>query len=315
MILNPDWSSSAERWIHRIKFREGVLLLAWHGAMIRIDLGLSDARIHRSMSDTNRGAVKLNTHGNSYSGWYNDSPTNSPIITRNTTTNWSTPSQDEWAIPDNDVNDCDLWFNGGYEYRVAATEAGLRVYKWRRWYFYGNNEEGMATPDWSYWDTANDVEWVIFDQSSGELFWHDMTNMYSAPKTSGGSDGWEDRMDESLFPAAVTKALPGTREWRSQYVAVKYGNYIFIPADEGVYRIDWPSGSWELFYGNSASSATHKVLPNYSFPTALALGADGATDVLVVGMYDGTAVVKLTDNTLHSQTPAKANQRVDVVAA
>ena len=215
------------------------------------------------------------------------------------------------------MNDCDLLFAGGYEYRVAATEAGLRVFKWRRWYLQGylNNEENITTPDWSDWDTANNVEWCLFDQATGELFWHDKTNMYSAQKTNGGFSGWEDRMDESTFPAETTKALPGTREWRGQWVAVRYGSYFFIPADEGVYRVNWPSGSWELFYGIPGSGATHEILPNYSFPTALALGQDGTTDVLIVGMWDGTAIVKLALHTLHSQTPAKSNQRVDVVAA
>lgn len=315
--LNTDWGGT-EMWVHKVAFRGGVAVLAWHGGLVRIDFNISEIRAGRLLTDTNRGAVKLDSHGVAYSGQRSmASNTNSHIILRNASSNFSTPSLDAWAIPSRDVNAVDLLHSGEYEFIAAGTAAGIRILKWRRWYFLGVDEENIRTPDWSEWNTANDVEWILFDETTGELFWHDRTNMYSAPRTSGGSDGWEDRMDESTFPAAVTKALPGIREWRGQYVAVKYGSYIFIAADEGIYRVNWPSGSWELFYGNVASVATHKILPNYSFPTSLALGRDDAEleDVLVVGMFDGTAVVTLSDNTLHSQTPVKLNQRIDLVAA
>jgi hypothetical protein len=311
--IDPNWAGT-DQWVHDLAFSQGVTLLAYHGALVRIDFNLSDIRIGRLLTDANRGARKKNTHGFAYDGWRNlGSNTNSHIVVRNGGDGFGEPSLDAWQVDSRDVNSVDLWHAAGYEYRAIASASGLRMHKWRRWYFAGTDEEGIKTPDWSVWDTANAVFWCRLDKTSGELFWMDDTNMYSAPQ--GGGTGWEDRFDESPFSAVTTKALPGTREYFTKWMFVRYGNYLFTPADEGIYRVNWPSGSWELFYGNAASAATHKILPNYSFPTCLALGADGATPILVVGMLDGTAVIDLSDDSLHSQTPTRTGQLTQVVAA
>lgn len=314
-ILNPDWGGT-DKWVHQVVLSQGVALIAWHGALVRLDFNMSDVRIGRLLTDTSRGARKKTTHGNLYGGWRcAASVLNSHIVTRNLNTGFGTPSLNAWQIDARDVNSVDLWHTAGYEYRAIATAGGMRMQKWRRWYMQGSTYEGIETPDWSYWTTATATLWCFLDKATGELFWHDGTNMYSVPKTNGGSTGWEDRMDESPFPDEISKALPGTREWRSQNFAVRYGAYLFLVADEGIYRVNWPSGSWELFYGNAVSAATHKVLPNYSFPTAIDLAKDGSEDLLVVGMIDGVVVVKLSDNTEYARTPVEGGQFTLAVSA
>ena len=300
--LNSNWGGT-DIWVHDVAFIDGVMLIAWHGALVRVDFNLSDIRIGRLSTDSNRGAVKRTTHGNGYPGMgAAGSLLNSQVITRNENTGFTTPALNDWAIPSRDVNSVDLWHDGGYEYRVVGTAAGLRVQKWRRWYFEGVGVEGIETPEYSSWDTSNAILWTKL-RSDGVLFWMDNAKLYSRSKTGAGQ-GWEDWMTGGSFSAENEKDLPGTRWLPFQYRGQVYSSYVFVPTNEGVYRVNWPSGSWELFYGNSLSGATHAILPDYKLVSALALGNDGTTDLLIISLEQeqkGQVVaVRLSDNTVYA---------------
>jgi hypothetical protein len=147
------------------------------------------------------------------------------------------------------------------------------------------------------------MKWCFFDRLDGELFYADTTKVYSVARSGAG--GWETVMTGGTFTAQTEKSLPGTRHVDSQYLLVRYGDYLFIPAWEGVYRVNWPSGSWELFYGSAGSGATHEILPDYQQVLSLALGKDGVVDLLAIGLrFRGLGggqivVAKLSDNTVY----------------
>jgi hypothetical protein len=312
-ILGTGWGGT-DQWVHDVAFSEGVALIAWHGAVIRVDFNLNDVRIGRLITDTNRGAGRLTSHGNGYVGWkVAGSPTNAHINTRNASYGFSTPSYDAWQVDSRDVNSVDLSHVFEYEYRAIASAAGLRMHKSRRWYVAGADEEGITTPDWSEWDQTENVLFCRMDTGDQEVFWiDDQEDMHS--RARGAAGGWETAMDESTFAAGTTKALPGTRSHSQQYMFVRLDPYVFVPADEGVYRINWPSGSWELFYGVAGSGATHEVLPSYSHVTTLTLANDGSQNLLVVGMIDGVAVVDRDIHTIYGQTPSKRGHFTEAVA-
>lgn len=279
-----------------VAWDDGLLLLAYgsdasetqEGGAIMIDFVLDSIRQHREAVSTICGSYHRGTR----------SRADGVIVGRNSGVAYSV-DDDTWQIQDYRVWGVDLYRDSGFEYRAIATVEGMTVVKLTRWELQTALQRSTGT------ETTH-MRWCLFDPSDGELFYMDDTTMHSRAKTGAG--GWETVMDGGTFTAATTKALPGSRHRNEQYMAVRYGSYLFMPAVEGVYRIDWPSGSWTLFYGKPGSGATHEILPDGDV-TALTFGNDGTYDMLAVGMrnirWGGGQIVavKLTDNTIYGLTP------------
>ncbi len=261
---------------NRVRWDNGLLYLAFgskpteanEGSGIWIDFTTDWVRLHREAVSTVCG------------GFFAGSAMRSEgsIALRNATWGWAF-DDDTWQTPQYRHLDVDIYRNGGYEYRVSSTSGGIAMFKWQRWYMvnnWGSVERSASTETTAMWACK-------VDPLTGELFYMDSDNLYSAFK--GGGSGWEDAMDGGTFSAATTKAFPGTRVYGYEHQFQLYNPYVFVVAYEGVYRVNWPSGSWELFYGKeSRSDATHNILPEYDRATSIELASDGGTDLLLIGL-------------------------------
>jgi hypothetical protein len=260
----------------RVRWDNGLLYLAFgskptegnEGSGIIIDFTTEYIRLHRESASTVTG------------GFFAGSAMRARgcIALRNAAWGWGF-DDNTWQTPQYRHFDVDIYRNGGYEYHVNATGAGMAMFKWQQGYLannWGSVERSTST------ETTSMVSCKV-DPTTGELFYMDSTNLYSAFK--GGGTGWEDAMDAGTFSADTTKALPGTRLYDYEYRFQIFNPYIFVVGYEGVYRVDWPSGSWELFYGKaSRSDATHNILPEYDRATSIVLANDGGTNLLLIGL-------------------------------
>lgn len=278
----------------RVSWDDGLLLVAYGtgpsstaaGAALVIDFTMDSARWHREAVATNTGAYYRGTLNRASGG----------IALRNSASGGYSGDDDDWAIPDYRTFDTAIWRDAGFEYRAIATATGMAIFEWQRWFL----ENTPFLDHWVSTETAY-MRWCWVDQSNGDLYYMDSSNLYQAPK--GGGSGWSDGISGSSWTAANQKALPGTRFAPEQYLAVVFGSYVYLLANEGIYRINWPSGSWELYYGHADTEATAKVLPIYDAVTGLKLAHDGVTSLLVVGLEkDGIgqiALIRLPANTLY----------------
>jgi hypothetical protein len=107
------------------------------------------------------------------------------------------------------------------------------------------------------------------------------------------------------FTANYSKLLPGTRSYWSQYTMTRFSTFIFVPADEGVYKIDWPTGSFVLEYGAPGSGAVHEILPE-GRATEVLYTQDGTNDLLLVGIAteaDGQLVsIRMNNHSIWAKT-------------
>jgi hypothetical protein len=210
-----------------------------------------------------------------------------------------TEDDDDWSIQTYRVHSVDIVKISGQQYWAVATNAGLTMFR-------KHPHNNIDSPDIGNATTlAVPIHDVLFDQATGDVWYVDGTNVYSTSFTN-----WSSQIDGGVFGQDTTKALPGTRSQNSQYRITKFGTHILIPSNEGVYDIDWPSGSFTLLYGKPGSGATHEILPDYSAVTAVAVGQDdSANDVLIVGMKGGAnnhvAVVDLGTDLLYGFTAAE----------
>lgn len=207
------------------------------------------------------------------------------------------------ALPSNSVLDCDAFMPdalqvGDEVFLAAATSAGMAMLKLE----YSHSQTAW---EYSLSSETTEMHWCALDPVSGELFYMDDTNMYSRDKTGGGQ-GWEDWMTGGSWTREYEKALPGTRFAETQLRAERYSTFLFIPANEGIYRVNWPSGSWTLFYGKVGSGATHEILPNYKSITSITFGNDGTNNILIAALEQeqrGQIVaIKLADDSIYAKS-------------
>jgi hypothetical protein len=301
---NVMGATSANVRARRVAWYNGLAFVAYGnestdtegGAGIWINFAMDTVRWTRSLVST--------TTGSYYRGALRR--TAGAISVRNSATGGYSGDYNDWSQPDNRTYDVALWYSSGYLYWAAATLDGLTVFKWQ--YNYLQNSPEIENADTN---EITHMRWCYLDASDGELFYMDTTKMYSKTKA-----GYELVMDGGSFSRDTEKTLPGTRSSVDQYIAVPYGSYFFVPTNEGIYRVDWPSGSFTLFYGVTGSGATHEILPG-SRPqvNTLATAVDGATDVLLVGLTHQTAVIKLSDNTFYARTRVLTGHTPAAVAA
>jgi hypothetical protein len=301
------YSSYGQRpW--KVKWSNGLLMIAHgssptqseEGGAIWVDFTWDQIRIHRQAVSTVCG------------GYYGGTGTkpNGQIALRNGNYSYS-GDYDEWAILDYRVYDVDILHAGDYEYRAVCCNDGIRMFKVKRWYPLDPvGLENSSGPE------SSRMVWCEIDKTDGELFYMDATTLYSRDKTGAGQ-GWEDWMTGGVWAAQYSKALPGTRQFEFQLRPARIEPYIFLPAIEGVYRVDWPTGSWELFYGKVGSGATHEVLPDYDMVVAVAVGQDDlAESLLVVATAKDNrgqeVAIKLSDDTVYGRAK-KADLKVPSV--
>lgn len=291
----------------RLAMKEGVLLVALsdyssEGGLLRIDFNLDEVRIHRGETSSITGAVYKTPHG--ATNWGRDCAPGI-ISGRNSAKDWG-GDYNTWKLQGYPTQGTDLWFDSGFEYRAAAG-SGLSLFKWRRWYFQGLVPN---TPNDIYWAWSNETDrmyWCYF-RDNGELMYMDDVNVYSVFNGT-----YETRLlggFAHVFPADQSKALPGTRTYDVQKVLVPYStSYFYLPADEGVFRVDWPVGSFLHMYGPPGSGASHEIIPANHIVMGVVIGDDGGSPVLVLTLYDQTLgtnrlmAINIVGDTVHSLTP------------
>lgn len=312
--------NSGNSIIRDISWSDGILIIAvgrdtaeaQEGELIVIDFTMNIARYHREVASGVTGGIYQ-------TGQYMYEPGH--IVERNSGRNWANDAA-AWQIPDYRTRSVSAFHDAGYHYRAVGTVEGAAIFKWLRWNMHGIDAD---SDDWDL-HRANSTEVTEIIRArffNGELFYCDFDNLYSRDRTNG-STGWEDNIDGS-FSAEYTKALPGSRNSNhlNQYEPVFYQpaatKYVFMPSFEGVYRIDWPSGSWELFYSGVGQGGTHEILPTGSVVNSLMIVNDGTYDLMVIGAGSGTEsqifVVKLIDNTLYGVSVPRLPTRTPVVVA
>ena len=223
---------------------------------------------------------------------------------RNSGQDWS-GDEDALAIPSYSVYDTDVYLPDGNNsqpgdriYYAIATRAGVNIQTFLTW-------ADAESPR----KVANSTEvgptWFCkFDVATGDLFYMDETNLYQVIKATidiGINGGFS-----NTFTATVVKALPGTRQFSHQYTFARFGNDIYVPADEGVYKVEWPGGTFQLFYGKPGSGAVHEILPEYNHCTEVHIDQDGSSNLLFIGTareVDGQLVtVRLNDHSIWARS-------------
>lgn len=270
---NALWSTTIEP--RRIVMRNGMMLVSYGigaGGTICIDFTTDDIRIHDLQSVAWTGA-RLRAYNGVYWGPVGASGRDCGpvgiIASRNLAGGYSGDS-DNWRIPSATVRFTDIYEDGGYLYKVHATQAGLGVHKWQRWY----NDGAVGSNWWSpiYFSSAvtTDMWWCWVDPSDGTLYYMDsdvlggaVGNIYIVPKAT-----WTATASGGTFAASASKTRPSNRWWTSfrgfqgSTECFIKGGYIYHAADEGIWRIDSAlAGSWELYIGSTGGSAVLPILP------------------------------------------------------
>lgn len=309
--------------VRDLKWHDGILFAAMskdtshdEGGLFWIDFTTDVVRVFRESISSLTGGF--------YQDWLMHEP--GPIVDRNSARGYANDNN-TWGTPDYRTWSTAIFADSGYLYIVVGTQYGIRIFRFKRWEFTGV-ESGVNDDDWGsvYVSSTENTRFLWCDFDADGTFYY-LTNsdsggdavIYSRDRTNGTPDGWEDGIPSGSFTAENSKILPGNRALELQYRALLYRpaatQYIFVPADEGVYRIEWPSGSWELFYG---SGGTHDILPTYTRITSIAISNDGTDDLMVVGIETNErsqiALVKISTNTLYGvsvpESPTRAPKMV-----
>lgn len=314
-----------------VRFKNGILLIAHgypsttgdEGGLIRVDFRLDEARIHRQSGSTITGGFYdcITNAGNSRGRHCGQGS----IEARNSDFGYF-GDFDDWQIPAYSVNGCALWSSGGYEYRAAATEAGLAIFRWRENYLNhgGGAGEDDDDPDRATWIETDFCYWCTIRESDGELFWvaNDGTGakLHSLSKT-----GYETPMDGGLFPAASSKTLPGTRNTGAtngwpQYKPAFLSSTVYVPSNEGVWSVNWPGGSWVRLFGPPGSGATYESLPSTTTRvTSVMVVKDGTIDLICIGVELGersqVQIFRLDTGALYAKTKVVGAKTTAALAA
>ena len=255
--------------IEKLAFRDGVLIaiVDWQAGIRRTlfidftaDLAIlfsSEGPAGAFMTDTENRVAGLGAWNSGIVGWTGSLSADSAFL-----------------IPGSLIQSfADIWFDSGKEYDAIVFGAGLKIFRHTRWH----TRTSPRIESTNSFETPAMLH-CVFDQTDGEIFYMSATTMYSASKMV-----WEAGMG-GTFPAEATKLLPGTQSQPSQQRIHRWNDYLFLAADEGVYRIEWPCGNWELFYGDASSSATYKILSDYD----LVLTIHVQDDTLLVSTSKGS---------------------------
>ena len=195
------------------------------------------------------------------------------IAQRNDGKNFITDDND-WAV----VNYNCFWidfFEDSYMYWVVSNRGGLSIFRQRRWYI-------MDSPSVESTRSVltSSMRFSIFGQD-GYLFYNldDSETLYIAEKST-----WEAAIGVGTFSHDISVTMLGTRNHKYQYNIIQdESKNIYIASEEGVYRLAWPfTGTFELFFSSSNSSATHKILLNYMYISSIHTFYKNGREYLIV---------------------------------
>jgi hypothetical protein len=290
-----------DNWDNRIEaidaaFQDGVLLIALSATRYGVDEGML------LVIDFTRDHVRLHRHAAStiLGTWYgNLISATGGIALRNTAKDWYSVAYAEWALQDRKVQSCSVVADGGSMYRAAAVGSGVAAFKLPRWHRQTTLQHAFSTE-------TTVMRFCRYNPVNGNLFYVDATTLYEATKAdvdAGLAGGFG-----NTFGATTTKALPGTAATPAHYRFHRYGSStLYMPRVEGLYKVDWPSGSFIHEYGDAASSAMHGVLPPHDALNDITFAQDGATDLLLVDLLiDGSTgqtqvvAIKLSDHSIYA---------------
>ena len=253
--------------IKNVVFRDGVMIAVvnWQAGLYRTflidftaDLAIlfsSEGPAGAFMTDTENRVAGLGIWNSGIGGWTGSLSADSAFLISGST----------------NQSFADIWFDSGKEYDAIAFGAGLKIFRHTRWH----TRTSPRIESTNSSETSAMLS-CVFDQDDGEVFYMSSTTAYSASKAT-----WEAGIG-GTFSSSTSKALPGTQSQSSQQRLKRYSSYLFIAADEGIYRVDWPSGSWQLFYADSGGQ--HDILPSYDRVS----GIDVQEDTLLATLVDGT---------------------------
>lgn len=292
-------NNAFDNWDARIAadyafFQDGVLVVALsayphaeEGGLLVIDFVRDEVRIHRHAAATITG------------GYYNGTLLpQGAILTRNDGKDWSGDFA-EWAVQDRRVQGCAVIANGGLTYRAAATFGGISVFKQTRGYTQEVLKYAQSTE-------TTLMRFCEFDEATGNLLYVDDSSVYEATQAdmdAGLAGGFG-----NTFGATTVKALPSWAWQPAHFRLHRYNtNYLYMPRAEGIYKVNWPGGSFVHEYGKAGSGAVHAILPDHHSLNDITLAQDGATDLLLVDLLISSdtgqsqvVAIKLSDHTIYA---------------
>lgn len=281
--INP-WNSGNERPL-RPDALDGVIMLSQsdggsYGGSLVLDFTLDSIRMHRGLGSSYTGCLRTKPTG---SVCYARDYSKGDMINRNAANGFG-GDYNNWRIPGESVQDVALLHYSGYQYRAHATQDGVGLHKWRRWWHEGTvAPDGVDIPQWAASNELTTMYWCYFRPSTRELMYLDDYTLYAVLEATyeirlGGGFG-------NMWSADYARALPGTFTWNSQKVAIPFGvNTFFIAMNEGIYSVDWPIGGFVKKYGVPGSGADYEILPAGMRPKAICLTQDSGNWILVVNM-------------------------------
>ena len=188
--------------------------------------------------------------------------------------------------------------NGNKHYWATGCDTGISVHSVQHAYYDGDAAVGrnLGAPQCVHHNLSARIVDITFRHDTYELFYQTITTVYSISLANLETALLADP-NGGAFSADTSAILPGTRSAPSQDKLVAHAGYVFVPRDEGVYRISWPAGTSELFYGDVNSSATHKILfPHGKVLTINYLIITGPITLLLIGMENGIVCANLSTN-------------------
>jgi len=283
------------------EWNDGVLIVALasvsgdYGGGVVIDFTEDRARAYADPS---------NSPGKTYAG--SDERASGAIALRNDGKSWS-HAESAWAIQENAVRFSSIYRDGAYEYHALATSAGVSVFKKTRW-----NRMDLPSVERAQSSETGDMSRAMFRESDGELFYTDDTNIMSISKAT------LDAAMSGSFSASTSKPVPGDAFPYASNKFVLHGSHVYFPSRQGVYRADWPSGSFSLFISNTEHSSTHEIIHwGYDSVSAIAVSSDGAVPVMILAMvnrfFSKVAVVNMLTWEIYGYDKAKNHSTVSEV--
>jgi hypothetical protein len=296
------------------------------GLVIFVDFSLDEIRIFRLESSSITGALFGTWNGSWFTknGQIGIESTNGQIAARNLDAGYS-GDNDSWAIQDNVSRYSCIFEDGGYVYRAIASKSGVTVNKWKRWYLFGDSSSGenLSGILYSHSNETGDIGWCWFN-SSGDLFYMSLDGFFCVQRST-----WESTLSDSggTFSAdTAISPLSGERTEIAQINAVYDINTsaFYIPSDEGVYKIAWPSATVTFHYGKLGSLADYDIF-NSSYNRVIMVDRviNNLTPCLIVAVEYGSRkntsgiifAVDLLTNTVYSKSSIDYGKIVKGISA
>jgi len=309
-----DWMTDARP--RRARMSNGILLVPFggssEGAGIFVNFMHDEIFLHREEASGVTGGLFRMHNGYYYApagAWGRDVSTIGQIASRHVGGGYS-GDRNRWRIPDYVTWDADIVQDGSWSYRAWVTDGGLTLNGFKPGYMEGDQTQGEynSEPLNCKYLTTDPAYWVHFDRSTKKLFWSSESNLYEISQANWlvhlGVD------DDTIVPDNIKALHSGTISDLSQRYGVTIGgSTVYLPSDEGIWKINWPAGSWTLEYGKPGSGATHEILPDHQKVRSIAYAEDSG-DLLLFGLLLASGdtqwgAIRLASNALYGLKTVK----------